>query len=73
MIPVDPMRATSEREPIGAKWCGVEQGIDDWMPRADAGSSSSEPSERSQRARVAESVPGPWKQFLTGWLYALVS
>ena len=35
VIPVDPMRATSERKPIGAKWCGVEQGVDDWMPRAD--------------------------------------
>ena len=73
VIPVDPMRATSERKPIGAKWCGVEQGVDDWMPRADACSSSRECSERSQRAGVAESVLGPWKQFLTGWLYALVS
>ena len=47
--------------------------IDDWMPRADVCSSSRECSERSQRAGVAESVLGPWKQFLTGWLYALVS
>lgn len=52
-------------------WSGA--GIDDCMPRADAGSSSRGRSERSQRAGEAESVPGPWKQFLTGWLYALVS
>ena len=70
---LDPVRATSERKPTGTKWCGVEQGLDDWMPRAGACSPSGKCSERSQRAGVAESIPGSWKQFLTGWLCALVS
>ena len=73
VIAVDPVRATSERKPTGPKWCGVEQGLDAWMPRAGVCSPSRQCSERPQRAGVAESTPGSWKQLLTGWLCALVS
>ena len=37
VFPVDLMRATSERKPIGAGWYGVEWGgINSWIPRGDA-------------------------------------
>lgn len=37
MFPVDQVRATSERKPVGAGWYGVEWGgTKGWIPRGDA-------------------------------------